>query len=555
MKKETINGVADMYNVFEVFDNSKGDIEKKYINTLERLIESNLLIIDTTVKKAVFFNKYFLSIIKNREMLKMKNQESFTQDIKGDFKKVAGNQCTFYSFDDDPYVTEKEKTIDLLKYSQTKHVEHFIRNNNREETYTENSILDVKNNFVLFPIRIVINGQPLYVNVRFIVYKHGYGIFNTSVNIADYSIEEFGKNKWNIPIDAAYLPNFVFDYEKKSNFIGKNKKVLSKIDSTNFKYKKIGGCKNLHDAVDRYIEIFQEFLLGKTSFKVNFNTLLVRDMTDIPQSFEEEPTSKFQENIFKLLKAPMFGSPISNKRDEMLELHSLNTLSFSKLYANQYRLIYVYAKNVSELYPEHQDRLIQEEFMDEYMYEAFKGDFIFAIEKLLLRKYSNWKYMRNFFAKFISPRRLYKLNLDREKELRYENNQIFYNYASTREIIDFLYKNCLDLHTVKILEENKERVIELSELRRNISISDFSFLATVFTFIFSVLFSIPLITDTLNFFQIYEREKILYVYKYFLILIFLIFCITFRQKILEGTKRIGNIIKFKYRTYKTKKNE
>lgn len=54
-----MRGVMDSYRIFEIFKNSKVDLDREYRKTLKRLIESNLLIINIDKNKGVTFNEYF----------------------------------------------------------------------------------------------------------------------------------------------------------------------------------------------------------------------------------------------------------------------------------------------------------------------------------------------------------------------------------------------------------------------------------------------------------------------------------------------------------------
>lgn len=59
MENKIMRGVMDSYRIFEIFKNSKVDLDREYRKTLKRLIESNLLIINIDKNKGVTFNEYF----------------------------------------------------------------------------------------------------------------------------------------------------------------------------------------------------------------------------------------------------------------------------------------------------------------------------------------------------------------------------------------------------------------------------------------------------------------------------------------------------------------
>lgn len=546
-------GRLDTYNVFEVFDNSKGDLDNKYKETIQKLIDSKILIIKYSLDGRVDFTDFFLDTIRERESFHSVNQKTLKSNVRGDFKRVRDTKININN--GNVSIDEIDKAIDQLLITQENHLQSFVENNNREELYTSHSILDIKNNFILFPLRVKIGEDILFADIRFTIYKHGYGIFNVSININNELVEDFGNSIWNIPIESAFIPNFLFTYEKKKD-TKSSRETFNQASPSDFEYKKIGRCNTLNDAIDKYIKVLQDLLSVKNTFKLNFDTLIITGMTNLPDSFDDDSNLeiKFKKSILRLLNAPVTGNPNHNTLEAILDNSSYSLVDYSKVYANPYRLVNVYSKNIKNQFKESDegDLINYDDYIENTVYSAAKGDFVFAIEKLLLHKYSNWKYMETFFAKSISPRKLYKLNLNREFELSFETDQIFYGYASARELISFLYEKCLDSNIEKILHEKKRRNLELSDLKRSIITTDFGILATFLTVLFTLLFAIPSIESTVAFFQLKENLVLPIFIALLLILLFSIFLV-YNHIVGENIKNTFYTLKYKKRMYRLKK--
>lgn len=541
MNSTISQGILDNFFVFEVFDNSKGDSIKKYIRTLEKLAKTNLIISDISLEKEVTFRDSFSEAVQVRKVYLNKREDSLTSHIKGDFINISDEEL-FTGYGEQPLKNGDPIRIDLLEESQKIHLHRFVKNNIREEIYTNHSLLDIKNTFMLYPMRVILNGKSAFVDVRITIYKHGYAILNFSIKLNDIDIEKFNKQIWITDIEAAYLPSFMLNIEKKDQY-------TAKTEFEKIKYNKLGGTKNLYEALERYQAIVKSIFGKKVREAESFHTLMVPKAKDLG----EQSTNVFKRNIYKLLHAPVISSPNQKFINSFFENNMFESKGFNNTYGNQHRLLYLVTeeqyKGFREDYNINIDSIITEHF-----YEAFRGDFFFAIEKLMLKKISNWKYMNNFFGESISARKLHKISLNKIYESRYESNQIFYKYGSVRDLIEVLFKSCLDSNVESLLEANKKRVLEASELRRNIILSEVSVITSILVILLTSILSIPALTQTMTFFNIKNDSIIVICYFIILVLVITAVITAFRDKITRFFYNITSFFKTIIREYKAYRN-
>lgn len=541
MNSTISHGILNNVVVFEAFDSSKGDSFKKYIKTLEKLSKNELIISNISMEKEVNFREFFSNAIVDRKQYKDRNIDSLTSDLKGDFFDIP-NEEFFMGYFEKPHEEEGATRIDLLEESQTLHLLRFIANNQREETHSNQPLLDTKNTFMLYPLKVIINEISIFVDIRITVYKHGYAILNFSTNLIDLDLEKFNVNQWDIDIDSAFLPRFMLNLENKNQY--KSETTKEKV-----KYNKLGRCKDLASAIKRYVDIIQLVIGNEQLERETFHTLMISHERDLGK----RDTPAYKENIYKLLHTPVLTMPPQLHIDKFFDGNLFEKKGFSNTYGNQHRLIYVVSEerfsNFQKEFPLYTDNVVIEHF-----YEGFHGDYFFAIEKLMLKKITDWKYMYNFFGETISSRKLYKINLNRISESRFENNQVFYQYSSMLELVDALFKSCIDKNVTNILEENKSKVLEISELRRNIIISEVSVLSSILVILLTSILSIPALTQTMEFFNIKNEYFISFSYVIVQTLVIVTVIAAFRDRLMEFFRNMINFPKNKFRHYKAIQN-
>lgn len=532
-------GILNNVLGFEVFNNSRGDNFKKYKRALENLSKNNLIISDINIEKAVTFTGFFEETLQARRQFLNKSQDSLASHLKGDFRDAKDIDRFDLYYEESIEEDDAATKIDLLEESQRGHLHRFVNNNFREEKHSNQSLLTTKNTFILYPLRIIVEGMSIFVDVRMTIYKHGYAILNFSTYLKNIDLEDFNRSQWGTNIDSAFLPSFMLSLENKDQYSGAS--ILEKT-----KYNKLGRCKDLASAIKRYEKIIKLAIgyQASRSESESFHTLMISNEKDLGKI----NTTNYRENIYKLLHSPILTKPPQTYLEKFFNNNLFEEKGFMNTYGNQHRLVYIVPE---EMFKKIQKELPQctEEPITEHFYEAFHGDFFFAIEKLMLRKMSDWKYMHNFFGDTISSRKLYRIDLNRIYESRFENNQVFYQYSSMLELVDALFKSCIDKNVTNILEENKDRVLETSELRRNIIISEVSVLTSILVILLTAILSIPALTQTMEFFNIKNDFLITFSYAVILILVIITVIAAFRDKILVSFQNIISFPKNVWRQY------
>ncbi|QTJ49146.1 hypothetical protein B8A40_07805 [Dolosigranulum pigrum] len=108
--------------------------------------------------------------------------------------------------------------------------------------------------------------------------------------------------------------------------------------------------------------------------------------------------------------------------------------------------------------------------------------------------------------------------MNRDQELRYETNQLFFDFATTRELIDFLFEKGVDDSQKRIIRETEERVKGLIILKREILVNKITMMGTILALYFTAIFSYEGIQELLLNIGIDEEHTIKV---YFSVLIFL----------------------------------
>gem|GEM_PF-4451055 len=68
-EKQVQNGVVDIYKVRQMFDNSKGNLPKKYYKSLESLRNSGLLINSLSKDNTVSFTHKFIKALRKEKYI------------------------------------------------------------------------------------------------------------------------------------------------------------------------------------------------------------------------------------------------------------------------------------------------------------------------------------------------------------------------------------------------------------------------------------------------------------------------------------------------------
>lgn len=522
----------DNFYTFELFDNSKGSKDIKFLKVIKNLRDSNLLINSFNEDKGVDFQVSFLEEIERRK--KLKNANSLTSLMKEELISVPGDEFTFIGFDNDPLITKEEKDIDILGYSQERAQHHYVNMLSGEEKYTGVDLLSTKYKFLLFPIRIKDHESNVsYVDIHMTLYQHGYGILNSSFRAGNIDTNKFSKKIWDIDIDKAYLPRFMFGEE-----------------TNKYEYKKIGGCKTLDQALERYIQFLQKSVTNHKSNTYKFDSMTIFDMENLPDNFLNNKGT-FNVDMCSLLFAPRNSSDLTNKiAQEELNNYSKTIGTKSKILINSKRFIMVHGK---DMYREKLQKY-PEDFQQEIVYSGFRTDMIFALEKLFLRNITSRKFLDKMAKKDISVSEMYKILKNRDYEMRFETDQVFYNYSTTREYIDFFLDKGIESSIAQIIDDTVGRAKDLALLRRENRTHQITVIGTILTILFASLFSLSGLSDAYEVLSTEGNETIIVLY---LIIIFLtIIGVVFLYKestIIRPFNVIKDSIEFKWLKYRIDK--
>ena len=277
--------VIDIYNTFEIFDNAKGDLNKKYLKVLTEINNLSLLVSSSDF---LFMNS-FLQVLDERRRKKDKELS-----IKTDFLNRNIEDYSFTELNkDNPFPSSENE--DLLYLSQLRALHHYFRMSTQESKYTNLQLqYTTKNHLLLFPIKVKMkNGKIGFVDVYLTLYKHGYAIINGSFRLENYEVDDINLSTWTIDIQSAYLPAGLFSGSKCKD---------------NLQYKKIGRCTTLQDSVLKYVEFIQKKITKYPSNPHTFHSLTLLKTKDQPVSFNET-SQEYNENIFKLLFSPVTYPP------------------------------------------------------------------------------------------------------------------------------------------------------------------------------------------------------------------------------------------------------
>ena len=531
MKESVLkNGVMDLYITFETFDNSKHTINdifnKTFPTSLNKLLKSDLIISYDTFNKEIGLNHAFTSYLKKRKeeylqpTWKLKKNhfllefQSVTPDYKS-FDNFGGNYNISFS-------SNEGRTIDLLDYSQLRARNQFTDSLSYEEIYSGVDTLDIKKNYMLFPIKIIFtSGKVGFIDLAITIFKHGYCYVNASLRIENILISTLSTSMLDLPIEAAFLPNFMFNSDS-----GNDK----------YEYKKIGGCNNLDEAMSRYISYIQNDVFQHISKIEKFTSLTLLEMDTIPKMFCTEFLEKkddFNKDIYSLLFAPVQIDRKLTKLD-FNNLHNKLLIPTSEVacYANENRFIFVLSKNelnLSKASSKNNDEPVSKGMLLEAQYSSYRQSIPFILEKILLKKYSS---LKNFIDLLSSKKltELKKIKELRNFELGFEELPLFYNYGSTKIFFKFLYECCIDPNTTKVIDESIQRNEDLIILNKQIQTDRLSYSSAIFALIFTALFSINGIKDILNLFGNKDITTIRYSYIILFIFVIIIIIYIFKDK-------------------------
>ena len=155
----------------------------------------------------------------------------------------------------------------------------------------------------------------------------------------------------------------------------------------------------------------------------------------------------------------------------------------------------------------------------------------------------------------ISVSEMYKILKNRDYEMRFETDQVFYNYSTTREYIDFFLDKGIESSIAQIIDDTVERAKDLALLRRENRTHQITVIGTILTILFISLFSLSGLSDAYEVLSTEDNGTIIALY--LIIIFFTIIGVVFLYKettIIRPFNVIKDSIEFKWLKYRINKN-
>jgi hypothetical protein len=494
------NGFYNTFYSFKLFEIN--DLNKKYsyVNILEKIIDSGILITDENENKEIYFRNKFINILKERKnsyRTSLKDGSVLPFPLSKGIKKVREKTTIDLSASDSGIsITVDDDLVDNLEESQVFFLNQLVSVLSDEEQYTGIPSKEYKNRFLLFP-PMVTNTQDLtfHPGINLTIFKHGYAVLWISMELENVNFELINSNKWDLPLKSTYLPEFMF----------------GNIESNAFKKK--ARCNRIQTILEEYSNYLYDIVNNKPREDAGnlFHQLVLSDYSYRLKNFDKT-SNLFNEHIYKLLYAPINNYQLKS-HDEINSIINEKYYSFSRnmrLYANHNRAIYVYSeeylKTLKETFTKDTNSLLpsNESELNYLNQKVTIGGMINAIETILLKKESQNILLFELNDK-TSLRKLTTLLIKENINYSVEFSKYFYTYGSVRELLLFLEKNCEDFLQTNLMIERKERIEKVISLRKEQYISNFTALGPVITIVLTMFFSFPTLE---NIFEKIQKEEL-----------------------------------------------
>lgn len=415
--------------------------------------------------------------------------------------------------------------------------------------------------FLLHPIMYYRNedrSRVNFINVQLKIYNHGGAILIFTLNESEeLTINDFTQLANDFEIQSAYFPTFFFDLEKSSNLKNSNN------STEEFKYKKLGRCKYISEAITRYSSIIQTTLKDKktSTYSINYQSLYIPQITNNPYSFGDQISGEFKSNIIQMMDCipqNFYTEDIINKKYSMYKYGKYKDL---EIYSNQFRTITVLSdKIIKETIDDVNATLlnqieISQNKKDEIFTEPAsvhldlimetRANIYFILEFMLLNNLSLTDYNQGFNEVFISESQLLKLELRRFYDWRNENILINSRYGTTLEMFNWIITKTEDKEKLRLINYNREFSKQISAQKRANTREKMNIILAILSFIVSMAFSYEPISMLYEAFEITDTHTIFRSYILFnlclLVVLFIIFSKEINNKF-QDTKLFSQMI-------------
>jgi hypothetical protein len=478
------NGYINIFQAFQLFHhkNPKKDINN-YIKSIERLVKSNIIISVENAKKEVDFSKKFNDYLSERK----RNFREKNMNYNNDLKKLKENPTVTFAPE---YIEIEDNLDDELENSQIQYIEQLVAIYQAEEDYTGAHTKDDKNRFLLFPSKITLkNNVDIYMGVYLTIYKNGYAILHSTIEINDLEFEYFNVKGWDFPVNNVMIPHFLINNDQS------------------YSLKKKSGITSINQLMDVYKDFITDVIQeDKSDISIlNFYNLCLCDYAYQPEDFGKSVSKKFDETVYKLLYAPITEFTMKST-EEITSLMSSQFFGFSKklrLYANSNRTISAYGNNIkkTDLFNDY-----SQNDLNRLLQNGSLGGVITAIETLLLKKMTLQQYAVFELNQNISLKRLIDLNIYEQTNYIHEFSQYFYHYGSVRELIKFLNKTCEDFLQSNLINERRDKLEKLIDLKKERNVASFTMIGPIISVAFTLILSLPTLEQ---FLKVIKKEHLL----------------------------------------------
>lgn len=527
--------VIDYYRVFRIYQPYRQFSEKRKLNKIKSILRNKLYISQTEVKENIAFSADFDERVlpEYKKGLSSSNQSRLDMFLTNQLLVAAQLQNIYYEYTSEFY-------------------------NQRIHSYLLHPIM-----YYVDEDREVVN----YVNVQLKIYEHGVAILIFTINESGIQdISDFVNIGSDFKISSAYYPKLLFKIES----YGKISPWAKPEDV--YQFKKVGGCKSINQAIDRYGKIVQGFLKDKNcaEYFIPYESYYIGSMSNMPNDFNTDILGDYKRNIVQLMDSVPYDLYTDDIVDDKFTNYKYGKFIGTDIYSNPHRSISVltpkiidksleeFKQDIQHFQEESNHEILSQYFTEEQLIEVekhinieneptldrplsfvlilltdLKTNVYFILEFMLMERLAILDYNQNFKDVFISESKLLKLELKRFYDWRNANTLVNSIYPTTVELFNWLLERTEDADKMRLIEYNREFSKEISVQKREVSREKLNIILSILSFLISIVFSFEPISLLLEMFEITERNTILTWYGVFNGFVLLLIVLIFNKEIIR----------------------
>lgn len=529
------HGFYNNFYVFKLVDTEGVIPTNQYIKILETLRDSGLIISAENQEKAVYHMDWFRNHLNERKKeyrtLKSEGKNVPAYLARSIIKVRESPRFTIYPTEKGIGVELEDNLIDDLDYSQTNNLHQLVDIYHDEEKYTGLATKNDKNRFLIFPPQLSIKeDEYFHPGLYLTLFKHGYAILFTTMEIEDFSFDEINMSMWNIILKSAYFPEFMIN------------------NNNSLKMKKKARCYSVNNMLREYGKYIYTLVNGEEPQTVGstFYHLVLSDYTYLPDDYSKSMNDKLYETLFKLLFAPI-PDYLLKPKEEMKQFVDKRFYSFSnhlRLFANNNRTVTAYTKSFSKVIkssvPEDFD--VNDPYLLNHLCQKSSlGGMINAIDSILLKKEATQHLSVFEIQGHTSLKKLIEFNIKENTNYAIEFSKYFYSYGSIRDLISFLEASCEDFLQTKLMDERRQKIEKVINLRKEQYMVKLAALGPAITIGLTLFLSFPALESILKSLNMEEHLFKIYVIVNLLFIPSILYL--FKEQIKEHVYEYQNITK------------